>query len=115
MIIGKEALVNIERMFKSQYQVYSDADLGIEVTEDEINHLRSNLKTLKGIYSGTNIYPTPDSSGVADIMIPIEKYSATCTRCTVIQVIVSRETPNKAFIQIINAVIEDNKIPFLNK
>jgi len=116
MIIGKEALVNLERMFNSQYKIYPDsADLGMEVTEDEINGLRADCKTLKGIYKGTNIYPTPDSSGVKNIIIPIEECEQGVWRCMRIDVLVSRQFTNKAFIEIKSEVIDGFNIPFFAK
>ena len=116
MIIGKEALVNIERMFACQYRVYPDsADLGMEVTENEINALRADVKTLKGIYSGTNIYPTPDSNGVKNIIIPLEEYREGMYSCMVIQVIVSRQFTNKAFIEIHQTYRSVGDIPFFTK
>jgi len=122
MLPGKEALVNIERMAKAQYQVYSDsADLGIEVTENEINGLRADCKTLKGIYSGTNYFPAgPEYAGVKDIIIPLEACDhmgreTEVYRCIVIDVLVSKQFKNVAFIEINSKVLSSNKIPFLNK
>ena len=71
MIIGKEALVNIEHLAKAQYQVYPDsADIGLELTDNMLDALRAATKTLKGIYSGTNYSPAPDYQGVKNIIIP---------------------------------------------
>ena len=116
MIIGKEALANIESLALAQYQVYPDsADIGIEVRPNQLNALRADVKTLKGIYRGTNYSPAPDYQGVKDIIIPIEWYGDTTTRCTVISVLVSQQFKTIAYIKITSAVIEDNKIPFMNK
>lgn len=121
MIIGKEALVNIERMFEQQYKVYPDsADLGIELTDSELDALRTDVKTLKGIYSGVNIYPTPDINGVKEIIIPIEELmfegnETDVYRCMKIEVVVSRQFKTIAFIEIHSDTRESQDIPFFNK
>ena len=121
MIIGKEALVNLELLFKQQGQVYPDsADFGIELTDNMLNALRADTKTLKGIYSGENYSPAPDYQGVKDIIIPIEErgYGESSTdvyRCIKINVLVSRQFTTIAFINIESELLGANSIPFFNK
>ena len=116
MIIGKEALVNIEQMFKRQYRVYPDsADFGIELFGSALDTLRADLKTLKGIYSGTNYSPAPDYNGVKDIIIPLEQDGPGIYRCLVLKVLVSRQFKNMAFIELEAKLLGNCDIPFFTK
>jgi hypothetical protein len=122
MIIGKEALVGIECLARAQGQVYPDsADIGVVLDNEQLDLLRTAVKTLKGVYSGENYSPAPDYNGVRNIIIPIEELGAdvpTSTgvyTCTVIDVLVSKQFQNVAFIKIENTLLGEDEIPFFNK
>ena len=116
MIIGKEALVNIEHLAKAQYQVYPDsADIGLELTDNMLDALRADVKTLKGIYKGTNYSPAPDYNGVKNIVIPIEEQFEGVWRCLVVKVLVSQQFKTIAYIDIDTDYVDSFNIPFFTK
>ncbi|RKZ44980.1 MAG: hypothetical protein DRQ58_10875 [Gammaproteobacteria bacterium] len=115
MIPGKEALVNLERMAKAQYQVYNDAaDLGIEVTENELNGIRADVKTLKGIYSGINFKTGHNETGVRKIVVPLEEVEAAVYRTVEVTVRVRKESLRTlAFIEFVTSMDSAEEVPFL--